>query len=84
MARYRTTVDSPAAAHEVFAYLADFQTVGNRTMKWSTEAFENPKTVLATVNPDVKDVDVSTAYDESILAKLVELGVYEKLGVPLQ
>ena len=27
MARYRTTVESPAPAHEVFAYLADFQTV---------------------------------------------------------
>jgi NitT/TauT family transport system substrate-binding protein len=63
--------------------VADFQTVGNRTMMWTDEAFENPKTVLSTVNPDVKDVDVTTAYDKSILAKLVELGVYEKLGVPL-
>lgn len=27
MARYRTTVDSPAAAKDVFAYLADFRTV---------------------------------------------------------
>ena len=27
MARYRTTVDSPASAQEVFAFLADFQTI---------------------------------------------------------
>ena len=68
---------------EAEALIADFQTVGNRSMMWTDEAFENPKTVLVTVNPDVKDVDITTAYDKSILNKLVELGVYEKLGVPL-
>jgi hypothetical protein len=68
---------------EADGLVADFQSVGNRTMMWTDEAFENPKTVLSTVNPDVKDVDVTTAYDKSILDKLVELGVYEKLGVPL-
>jgi ABC-type nitrate/sulfonate/bicarbonate transport system substrate-binding protein len=69
---------------EADGLVADFQTVGNRTMMWTDEAFENPKIVLSTVNPDVKDVDVTTAYDKSILDKLVTLGVYEKLGVPLQ
>lgn len=64
--------------------VVDFQSVGNRTMMWTDETFENPKTVLATVNPDIIDVPVADAYDMSILEKLKELGLYEKLGVPLQ
>jgi ABC-type nitrate/sulfonate/bicarbonate transport system substrate-binding protein len=64
--------------------IGDFQEIGNRTMMWSEAAFENPKTVLASVNPDVADVDVTTAYDTSILDQLKAMGVYEKLGVPTQ
>lgn len=69
---------------EADGLIKDFQSVGNRTMMWSDDAFKNPQTVLATVNPDVATVDVSTAWDKSFLDKLKELGVYEKLGIPLQ
>lgn len=69
---------------EAKGLIADFQTIGNRTMMWDDPTFENPKTVLATVNPDVANVKVSDAYDKSVLQKLVDLGVYDKLGVPLK
>ncbi|HXG39503.1 MAG TPA: ABC transporter substrate-binding protein [Candidatus Limnocylindrales bacterium] len=65
------------------ALVADFQEIGNRTMMWDDEAFENPKRVLATVNPDIESVDVSDAYDRSILQTLADIGYYEKLGIPL-
>jgi ABC-type nitrate/sulfonate/bicarbonate transport system substrate-binding protein len=64
--------------------IEDFQTIGNRTMMWENEAFENPKTILATVNPDISDVDVTTAFDRSYLEQLVTMGVYDALGVPLE
>lgn len=63
--------------------ILDFQEIGNRTMQWQDEAFENPKRVLATVNPDIEGVPVSDAFNRSILDELEALGVYEKLGIPL-
>jgi len=63
--------------------ILDFQEIGNRTMQWEDAAFENPKRVLATVNPDIEGVPVSDAFNRSILEELEALGVYEKLGVPL-
>lgn len=64
--------------------IADFQEWGNRTMMWPDEAFENPKQVLATVNPDIANVPVSEAFDRSYLQKLADIGYYAKLGIPLQ
>jgi ABC-type nitrate/sulfonate/bicarbonate transport system substrate-binding protein len=64
--------------------IADFQEIGNRTMMWVDEAFENPKTVLSTVNPDIADVPVTEAFDRSFLEQLVSLGVYDALGVPME
>jgi NitT/TauT family transport system substrate-binding protein len=65
------------------ALIADFQEIGNRTMMWDDATFENPKKVLATVNPDIAGVPVADAYDKSVLDTLNALGVYAKLGVPL-
>ena len=56
------------------ALIADFQSVGNRTMMWVDGAFENPKTVLSTVNPDISGVDITTAYDRSFLEQLQDPG----------
>lgn len=64
--------------------IADFQEWGNRTMMWPDDAFENPKQVLATVNPDIANVPVSEAFDRSYLQKLADIGYYTKLGIPLQ
>lgn len=63
------------------ALIADFQEIGNRSMMWEDAAFDNPKKVLALVNPAIKDVPVTDAFDRSVLQKLVDIGFYEKLGV---
>lgn len=62
--------------------IMDFQEIGNRTMMWTDDAFENPKEVLATVNPDVANVPVADAYDKSVLDGLKASGYYDKLGIP--
>jgi hypothetical protein len=64
------------------ALIEDFQEIGNRTMMWTDEAFENPKRVLATVNPDIEPVPVADAYNRSILDGLKEMGYYDQLGIP--
>jgi NitT/TauT family transport system substrate-binding protein len=63
--------------------VADFQEIGNRSMMWVDEAFENPKTILSTVNPDIAEVAVSDAYDRGPINTLVELGFYDALGIPM-
>lgn len=85
----------PEAMAEVFAELnqitveeamvqvTDFQEIGNRTFMWTDGAFENPKEIISSVEPDVAEVDVSEAYDRSVLEQLVEMGYYEELGIPL-
>jgi NitT/TauT family transport system substrate-binding protein len=64
--------------------VADFVEVGNRTLMWPDEAFENPKQVLATVNPDIANVAVTDAFDRSVLEALKANGYYEFLGVPTE
>lgn len=63
--------------------VSDFVEIGNRSMTWTDGAFENPKEVLATVNPDIIDVPVAEAYDRSLLQKLADIGYYDKIGSPL-
>jgi NitT/TauT family transport system substrate-binding protein len=60
----------------------DFLTVGNRSMLWTDEIFVNGKKILATVNPDVIDVDISKPQDKSILQKLLDNGFYQKINNP--
>lgn len=76
-----TELNDPELAAKL---VADFQDVGNRTMMWTEDAFENPKAVLSTVNPDILGVDVAAAYDRSWLEQLAALGVYDALGVPME
>jgi NitT/TauT family transport system substrate-binding protein len=73
------TQSEPELAEQL---ISDFQEIGNRTMMWEDEAFENPKRVLATVNPDIEDVPVAEAYDKSVLDNLKSTGYYDQLGVP--
>jgi ABC-type nitrate/sulfonate/bicarbonate transport system substrate-binding protein len=65
------------------AIVEDFQTVGNHSMIWVDKAFETPKEVLATVNPDISDVDVADAYDRGPSETLQELGYYDALGIEI-
>jgi NitT/TauT family transport system substrate-binding protein len=66
------------------ALIADFQEIGNRRMQWDDATFENPKKVLATVNPEMADVPVTDAYDKSVLERLESMGYYDQLGVPAE
>jgi ABC-type nitrate/sulfonate/bicarbonate transport system substrate-binding protein len=69
----------PANAKKV---IEDFVTWGNRSMSWTDDAFNNPKQVLAAVNPAMADVDITKAYDKSFLQKLADMGFYQQIGDP--
>ena len=64
--------------------ILEFQTIGNRPMTWTDEAFQNPKDVLATVNPAMKDVPVTEAFDRSVLEGLMASGFYKAHGIPTE
>lgn len=66
------------------ALIAEFQEIGNRPMTWTDDAFENPKAVLATVNPAMADVPVADAFDRSVLQGLIDSGFYEANGIPTE
>jgi ABC-type nitrate/sulfonate/bicarbonate transport system substrate-binding protein len=74
-----TQIDADKATTQV----KDFQTVGNRSLMWTDEAFKNAQKVIAIINPDIIDVNLADAYDRSILEKLVDLGFYAKIGAPV-
>lgn len=69
---------------EAKALILEFQTVGNRPMTWTDEAFQNPKDVLATVNPAMNDVQVTEAFDRSVLEGLMASGFYAANGIPTE
>jgi ABC-type nitrate/sulfonate/bicarbonate transport system substrate-binding protein len=64
------------------AVIEDFVTWANRSMGWSDAAFDNPKKVLAAVNPEMANVDVNNAQDKSFLQKLADMGFYQQIGNP--
>ena len=72
-------IDTEAATKQI----TDFGQVGNRSLMWSDEAFNNARKTLAIINPDIIDVPVTDAFDRSFLEKLVEIGFYEKIGSPV-
>ncbi|HUQ78477.1 MAG TPA: ABC transporter substrate-binding protein [Patescibacteria group bacterium] len=69
---------------EAKALILEFQQIGNRPMTWTDEAFQNPKDVLATVNPAMKDVPVTDAFDRSVLDNLKAIGFYEANKIPTE
>jgi ABC-type nitrate/sulfonate/bicarbonate transport system substrate-binding protein len=70
-------IDDPTARKQV----QDFVAVGNHNLMWTDNAFNNARKTLAMINPDIVDVAVGDAFDRSILQELVDLGLYEKLGI---
>ena len=64
------------------AVIDDFVTWANRSMGWSDAAFDNPKKVLAAVNPEMANVNVADAQDKSFLQKLVDMGFYAQINDP--
>jgi ABC-type nitrate/sulfonate/bicarbonate transport system substrate-binding protein len=86
-----TDVDTASAKFAEFAQIKpdqakdlvkDFASYGSRSMQFTADAFIAPRDVLAAVNPAVKDVDVSKAFDLSFLKKLVDIGFNAKIGAP--
>jgi NitT/TauT family transport system substrate-binding protein len=69
---------------EAKALITEFQGIGNRPMTWTDEAFENPKRVLATVNPEMANVPVTDAFDRTVLQGLQDSGYYEAMGIPTE
>lgn len=70
------------SVEEAKALILEFQTIGNRPMTWTDDAFQNPKDVLATVNPAMADVPVADAFDRSVLEGLQASGFYDAMGIP--
>ncbi|HYY87802.1 MAG TPA: ABC transporter substrate-binding protein [Chloroflexota bacterium] len=62
--------------------IKDFMTYADKDLSWSKDAFTNAQTVLASTNPEIAKVDVSQAYTYDYLKKLVDMGVYDAVGVP--
>jgi NitT/TauT family transport system substrate-binding protein len=69
-------------AAEATKNIADFIAIGDRAMGWTDDAFNFPKQTLATVNPAMADVDVSKAYDKTILQGLYDSGFYTQINDP--
>lgn len=61
----------------------DFVAVGNHSLGWTDNAFNNARKTLAMVNPDIVDVQVADCFDRSILQELVDIGFYAKIGAPV-
>jgi ABC-type nitrate/sulfonate/bicarbonate transport system substrate-binding protein len=57
-------------------------TLLQRNARSSAAAYDAPKTVLLSTNPDVANVDPSQAWDGSFLDKLEQMGYFKALGVP--
>ncbi|MGK2850611.1 MAG: ABC transporter substrate-binding protein [Candidatus Limnocylindrales bacterium] len=72
------------SVEEAKALILEFQTIGNRPMTWTDDAFQNPKDVLATVNPAMADVPVTEAFDRSVLEGLQASGFYDAMGIPTE
>jgi ABC-type nitrate/sulfonate/bicarbonate transport system substrate-binding protein len=73
-----------STVEEAKALILEFQGIGNRPMTWDDAAFENPKLVLAAVNPDMAAVAVTDAFDRSILEGLKTSGFYAKNNIPTE
>lgn len=72
------------SVEEATPLIEEFQEIGNRPMTWEDAAFQNPKDVLATVNPDMEAVPVTDAFDRSVLQGLIDSGFYEANGIPTE
>jgi NitT/TauT family transport system substrate-binding protein len=56
---------------------------GNRSLFFPTTTFTFAQKVIAIVQPGITTVDVTKAFDQSYLKKLVDIGFYKKIGAPI-
>ena len=73
-----------STVEEAKALILEFQEIGNRPMTWTDEAFQNPKDVLAEVNPAMAAVPVTDAFDRTVLDGLKASGFYAAMGIPAE
>jgi ABC-type nitrate/sulfonate/bicarbonate transport system substrate-binding protein len=73
-----------SSLEDATALITEFQEIGNRPMTWEDAAFQNPKDVLTTVNPQMAAVPVTDAFDRSVLEALMASGFYEANGIPTE
>jgi ABC-type nitrate/sulfonate/bicarbonate transport system substrate-binding protein len=64
--------------------LEGLPTYANHNLRWTRDAFLNAQKAIATVNPDIIEVEPEDAYRTEFLDTLVENGFFELLGVPLE
>lgn len=56
--------------------------IQQRDLRTTDAAIEPARAILAAVNPEVANVDITPAWDGSFLDKLEAMGYFEELGVP--
>ena len=54
----------------------------NPSLKWTKDGFLFTQKIMSIVNPAIMNVDVTKAYDESLLKTLEDIGFYKKVGAP--
>lgn len=67
-------------ATELLVGLSEY---GNLSLMWTREAFLNAQKAIATVNPDIIEVQAEDAYRTDFVDALAANGFYELIGVPL-
>jgi len=67
-------------ATELLEGLSDY---GNLSGMWTRDAFLNAQKTIATVNPDIIEVETEDAYRTDFVDALAENGFYELIGVPI-
>jgi ABC-type nitrate/sulfonate/bicarbonate transport system substrate-binding protein len=77
-AKWTQTTDRAEAERLV----RDQLTLFNRDLRWSKEGWEFLRDVLATTNPEARNLDVTQAYTFRFLDQLKEMGFNDLVGVP--
>jgi ABC-type nitrate/sulfonate/bicarbonate transport system substrate-binding protein len=78
-AEYRQISEEEAAE-----FIDAYKLHPNRTLMWDEAALEATLDVMASQRAEIKEVDLATVSDHTFLQKLVDLGVYDQLGIPLE
>ena len=63
--------------------LEGLPTYGNHDLMWTRDSFLNAQKAIATVNPDIIEVEPEDAYRTDFVDMLAENGFYDLIGVPL-
>jgi ABC-type nitrate/sulfonate/bicarbonate transport system substrate-binding protein len=62
--------------------IKDYLQFARRDMRWSREAWEVVRDVIASQNPDIRNVDLTKAFTFQFLDQLRDMGFNDAVGVP--